>query len=152
MDRGTYLEFHPMRRAILLMLPLALCLAGCLKDDLDLADRTSNPLDPDYDGPALIELVSDTARIVYAGGMPTDTVVEQHVHVRTDLLPPGTDYALYVTLENTGEIFDYSGTGIVPTERPYHHVVPGVSYCYDYQLKVQFSLTRAYTYCTTANP
>jgi hypothetical protein len=84
--------------------------------------------------------------------MPTDTVVEQQVHIRTDLLPPGTDYALYVTLVNTGQVFDYSSTGYVPADRPYHHVVPGVSYCYDYQLKVQFSLTRAYTYCTTANP
>ena len=123
-----------------------------MKNDLDLADRTSNPLDPDYTGPALIELISDTTRIVYAGGMPTDTVVDQQVHVRADLLPPGTDYALYVTLVNTGEVFDYSGSGYLPTDRPYHHVVPGVSYCYDYQLKVQYSLTKAYHYCTTANP
>lgn len=152
MDWGPYLEFHPMRRAFLLILLMALSLAGCLKDDLDPAKLTSNPLDPDYDGPALIELTSDTTRIVYSGGTPVDTVVEQQVHVRADLLPPGTDYTLYVTLVNTGEVFDYSGSGIVPAERPYHHVVPGVSYCYDYQLKVQFSLTKAWRYCTVAEP
>ncbi len=141
-----------MKRALIPVLLSALCLAGCLKTDLDLANRTSNPLDPDYDGPTLIELASDTTRIVYVGGIPTDTVVEQQVHVRTDLLAPGTDYTLYVTLVNTGEIFDYSGSGMVPIERPYHHVVPGVSYCYDYQLKVQFSLTKIDRYCTVANP
>ena len=140
-----------MKRALLLILPLALSLAGCLKNDVDPAKLTTNPLDPDYDGPALIELVSDTTRIVYAGGMPTDTVVEQVVHVRTDLLPSGTDYALYVTKVNTGYVYDYSDPGTTQ-ERAYHHVVPGVPYCYDYQLKVLFTLTKPYHYCTTANP
>lgn len=152
MARGAYLEHGPMKRALFFLLPLALCLAGCLKDDLNPAALTSNPLDPDYDGTALIELVSDTTRIVYAGGMPTDTVVEQTVHVRTDLLAPGTDWKLYATLENTGEIFDYSSENPVPQERLYHHVVMGTSYCFHYQLKVEFSLTKAYRYCTVATP
>jgi len=140
-----------MKHALIPVLLSALCLAGCLKDDLDLANRTSNPLDPDYDGPALIELVSDTTRIVYADGMPTDIVVEQQVHIRTELLPSGTDYALYVTKVNTGEVYDYSNPDTTP-DRAYHHVVPGVSYCYDYQLKVLFTLTKPYRYCTKANP
>lgn len=141
-----------MKRALLFLLPLALGLSGCLKDDLDPAALTSNPLDPDYNGPALIELVSDTTRIVYAGTMPLDTVVEQTVHVRTDLLAPGTDWDLYVTKVNTGEVFDYSSELPPPQDRAYHHVVPGVAYCYDYQLVVQFSRTKAWRYCTTANP
>jgi len=146
------MEFLPMRRAWLLCIPLIIGLAGCLKDDLDPAGLTSNPLDPDYNGPALIELVSDTARIVYSGPVHVDTVVEQTIHVRADLLAPGTDYTLYVTLVNTGEVFDYSSEFPPPEDRAYHHVVPGVSYCYDYQLKVQFSKTKVYRYCTTANP
>ncbi|HMN05647.1 MAG TPA: hypothetical protein PKD45_07965 [Flavobacteriales bacterium] len=141
-----------MKRALLFMLPMVLGLSACLKDDLDPAALTTNPLDPDYTGPALIELVSDTTRIVYQGGMPTDTVVEQTVQVRTDLLPPGTDWKLYVTLVNTGEVFDYGSELPTPEERPYHHVVPGTSYCFDYQLKVQFSLTKAWRYCTVAEP
>ena len=140
-----------MRRALLLTLPLALCLAGCLKNDIDPAKLTSNPLDPDYNGPPLIELVSDTTRIVYAGGMPIDTVVEQQVHVHTELLPSGTDYTFYVTKVNTGVVYDYSNP-ITTQDRAYHHVVPGVSYCYDYQLKVLFTLTKPYHYCTIANP
>ena len=140
-----------MRRAVLLILPLALALAGCLKNDIDPAKLTTNPLDPDYDGPALIELVSDTVRFVYVGGMPADTVIEQHVHIRTELLPTGTDYALYVTKVNTGVVYDYSDPSTTP-DRAYHHVVPGVSYCYDYQLKVLFTLTKPYRYCTTATP
>lgn len=141
-----------MKRALFLLLPVALGLSGCLKDDLDPAALTSNPLDPDYSGPALVELVSDTTRIVYSGGQPVDTLVEQTVHVRTDLLSPGTDWKLYVTQVNTGEVFDYSDETPPSQERPYHHVVPGTSYCFDYQLKVQFSLTKAWRYCTVANP
>lgn len=141
-----------MKRALLLLLPLALAFAGCLKDDLDPADLTYNPLDPDYTGPALIELTSDTTRIVFSGNTPIDTVVEQVVNIRADLLPPGTDYDLYVTLLNTGEVFDYSSLTPISEDRPYHHVIPGTSYCFQYQLKVQYSLTKAYVYCTTATP
>lgn len=142
-----------MRRMLRLILPfLVLGLSACLKDDLDPSSLTSNPLDPNYDGPALIERVSDTTRIVYSGMVAVDTVVEQVVNVREDLLPAGTDHKLYVTLVNTGEVFDYSSENPPSQDRAYHHVVPGVSYCYDYQLKVQFSLTKAWRYCTTANP
>lgn len=141
-----------MKRAFWLIPPLVLGLSGCLKDDLDPAKLTSNPLDPDYDGPALIERESDTTRIVFSGGTPVDTVVEQVIHVREDLLATGTDYKLYVTLVNTGEVFDYSSEIPPSQDRAYHHVVPGISYCYDYQLVVQFSKTKVYRYCTTANP
>lgn len=139
-----------MRSVVWILIPMVLGLSACLKDDLDPAALTSNPLDPGYTGPALIQLLSDTTRIVYTNGVPTDTVVEQVVHVRTDLLPPGTDWKLYVTLVNTGQVFDYSSETPQPQGRPYHHVVPGTSYCYDYQLKVQFSLTKAWRYCTVA--
>ena len=152
MELRTHMEFHTMNRAFLFILPLALSLVGCLKDDLDPAKLTSNPLDQDYDGPALIELVSGTTRIVYDGLTPVDTVVEQTIQVRADLLAPGTDYKLYVTLVNTGEVFDYSSEIPPAQDRAYHHVVPGVAYCYDYQLVVQFSRTKAYRFCTTANP
>lgn len=146
------MEFLPMRRAWILCIPLVFALAGCLKDDIDPAKLTSNPLDPDYDGPALIELVSDTTRIVYSGPIRVDTVVEQTIHVRTELLAPGTIYKLYVTQVNTGTVFDYSSDFPPPQDRSYHHVVPGVAYCYDYRLVVQYSKTKAYRYCTTANP
>ncbi len=139
-----------MKRALLFLLPVLLGLAGCMKEDIDPAKLTTNPLDPDYNGPALIELVSDTTRIVYSGGMPVDTVVEQTVHVRTDLLAPGTSWKLYVNQVNTGVVFDYSSEIPVSQDRAYHHVVPGVSYCYDYQLVVQFSRTKAWRYCTVA--
>ena len=141
-----------MKRLLWSIPLLVLGLSSCLKDDLDPAKLTSNPLDPDYDGPALIELVSDTTRVIFNNGLPVDTVVEQTIHINDDLLPPGTDYALYVTLVNTGEVFDYSSAVPVPQERPYHHVVAGTSYCFDYRLKVQFSLTKSYAFCTIANP
>lgn len=141
-----------MKHAAWIFLPLMFVLSGCLKDDLDPVALTSNPLDPDYNGPALIELVSDTTRIVYSGGMPVDTVVEQMVHVRSDLLPAGTTWTLYITQVNTGQVFDY-GSGLPPpSDHGYHHATAGTSYCFDYQLKVQFSLTKAWRYCTVAGP
>jgi len=150
--RWAYLEFDPMKRTLYFIVPLVLVLSSCLKDDLNPATLTSNPLDPDYTGPALIELVSDTTRIVYSGGQPVDTVVEQTVHVRTDLLAPGTAWTLYITQVNTGQVFDY-GSGLPPpSDHSYHHTTAGTSYCFDYQLKVQFSLTKAWRYCTVADP
>ncbi|MBP8824668.1 MAG: hypothetical protein KBH07_13585 [Flavobacteriales bacterium] len=141
-----------MKRKLLLILPLVLGLAGCLKDELDLSTLTYNPLDPDYTGPALVELVSDTTRVITLNGVAVDTIVEQVIQVRSDLLKPGTDWDLYVTLVNTGEIFDYSSDTPPSDYRRYFHVVPGTSYCFDYQLKVQFSLTKAWRYCTVADP
>jgi hypothetical protein len=49
-----------MKRLAPLLSLLMLLSSACLKDDLDPAALTTNPLDPDYSGPALIELVSDT--------------------------------------------------------------------------------------------
>ncbi|MBS1937890.1 MAG: hypothetical protein JSS84_08795 [Bacteroidetes bacterium] len=141
-----------MKRTLYFIVPMVLVLSSCLKDDLNPATLTSNPLDPDYTGPALIELVSDTTRIVYSGGQPVDTVVEQTVHVRTELLAPGTAWTLYITKMNTGQVFDY-GSGLPPpSDHSYHHTTAGTSYCFDYQLKVQFSLTKAWRYCTVADP
>ncbi len=51
--------------------------------------------------------------------------------------------------ENTGEIIDYT-SDIPQPDSTYHHVQLGTDYCYTYQLKVQYSLTKAYRYCTTA--
>jgi len=50
-----------MKRALFLLLPVALGLSGCLKDDLDPAALTTNPLDPDYTGPALVGLITAAA-------------------------------------------------------------------------------------------
>lgn len=141
-----------MKRKLFLLLPVVLGLTACLKDDLDPAALTTNPLDPDYTGPALVELVSDTTRVVTLNGIALDTIVEQTIHVRSDLLKPGTDWDLYVTLVNTGEVYDYSSDTPPSNERRYFHVVPGVAYCFDYQLKVQYSLTKAWRYCTVAEP
>ncbi len=141
-----------MKHALLLLLPLVLGLTACLKDDLDPAALTTNPLDPDYTGPALVELTSDTTRIIMFQNVAVDTIVEQFINVHSELLKPGTDWKLYVTLVNTGEVFDYSSDTPPSDTRRYHHVVPGESYCFDYQLKVQYSLTKAWRYCTVANP
>ena len=53
---------------------------------------------------------------------------------------------------STGQVFDYGSELPPPSDHRYHHVVAGTSYCFDYQLKVQFSLTKAWRYCTVAEP
>jgi hypothetical protein len=129
---------------------LAIGLSSCLKDEVDVTTLNTNGLDPDYQGPDIIELVSDTTVIIYdQQNQPVDTVLWQVVHVREELLPPGTFWDLYIVKENTGEIIDYT-EDIPQPQGLYDHVQLGVDYCYTYQLKVQYSLTKAYRYCTTA--
>ena len=137
-----------MKTLALLLSIIALVCGGCLKDEVDVSKLTTNPLDPDYTGPALFELTSDSTKVIYPIGQPADTVVVQHVRVRTDLLSPGTPWTLYIVKEGTGEVVDYSYE--TPHDPLYHHVHLGASYCFTYQLKVRYSLSKAYRFCTTA--
>ncbi len=139
-----------MKHLLLMLIVLSIGLSACLKDGVDVDALTTNGLDPDYTGPAIIELLSDTTFVVLdQQNNPVDTVLQQVVHVREELLPPGTVWDLYIVKENTGEIIDYT-SDIPQPELTYHHVQLGMDYCYTYQLKVQYSLTKAYRYCTTA--
>ncbi len=139
-----------MMRLLPFILLLTIGLSSCLKDEVEVAALTTNGLDPDYNGPAIIELVSDTTFVVYdQQNDPIDTVVQQLIRVREDLLPPGTFWDLYIVKENTGEIIDHT-EDIPQPDSTYHHVQLGVEYCYTYHLKVQYSLTKGYRYCTTA--
>lgn len=150
MARRTHLELRPMMRLLPILALLSIGLSACLKDEVDVAALTTNGLDPDYVGPAIIDLVNDTTVILYdQQNQPVDTVVRQLVRVNEALLPPGTIWDLYIVKENTGEIIDHT-SDIPQPDSTYHHVQLGTAYCYTYQLKVQYSLTKAYRYCTTA--
>jgi hypothetical protein len=139
-----------MKRLLPILALLSIGLSACLKDEVDVATLTTNGLDPDYSGPAIIDLISDTTIILYdQQNQPVDTVVRQLVRVNETLLPPGTIWDLYIVKENTNEIIDYT-SDIPQPDSTYHHVQLGTDYCYTYQLKVQYSLTKAYRYCTTA--
>lgn len=144
-----YLELYPMRR-ILLLIAVPLLLTACLKDDLDPATLTTNPLDPDYNGTPLVVLVHDTVRVLNDfNGLPVDTVFEQKVRVRTELLSPLASWTWSVKNLNTGvttpdpsHLPEYTST--------VHHVINGSTHCFEYTLIAQFSPTKPYTYCGLA--
>lgn len=137
-----------MKHPAILFLGAALLSAGCYKD-LDLDELTTNPLDPDYSGPPLIELVGATTDIVYQDGVPTDTVLRQTARVRTEAIPDLTDWHLHVENPTEGSSAD-AGNGVTEISTTTHHVVPGRSYCADYSVIAQFSQARIYTYCSQA--
>lgn len=138
-----------MKAPFLLLFLLPIICGSCLKDEVDIDALTTNPLDPDYTGPALIELDSASTRIVLEQGVPPDTAVVPYVHVRTDLLAPGTPWDLYIVKENTGELIDLS-SDVPQPDVEYHHAQLGTNYCWSYRLKVRYSLTKEYRFCTTA--
>ena len=138
-------------RRIFLLISIPLLLSACLKDDLEPATLTTNPLDPDYNGTPLVELVSGSVRILYNdfSGAPIDTIYEQKVRVRTDLLSPLASWTWSVKNLNTGVVTtdpshlpDYTST--------VHHVVIGSTQCFEYTLMAQFSPTKPYSYCGVA--
>jgi len=139
-----------MKKILLLLPVLAVLLASCLKDDLDLASLTTNPLDLDYDGPPLVVIVSDTV-VVMEGqqGQPEDTVFTMRAHVRSELLSPGTFWAWSVKNLQTGTVTS-SANGQSDFSVFVSQVVNGTTHCFAFTLVVMHSRTKSYTYCRTA--
>jgi hypothetical protein len=132
------------------LLLVSMLLSSCLKDDLDPATLTTNPLDLDYDGTPLVVLDHDTLRIVTdLNGFPIDTVLEQNVRVRTDLLPPLTGWTWTVKDLTTGVVTNTTNNSPEYTSTVYHPVI-GSTHCYEYILQVQYSPTKPYSYCSVA--
>lgn len=134
-----------MKNRLALVLMLAVILPSCLKDDLDPASLTTNPLDEDYDGPALIVPGAYTVNAIT--DMNGDTIsydVLLVAHVRTELLPPLTSWIWTVNGE-TG-----TNQGMDDYVKVVHQAVNGSTYCFDCHLTVEFYPTKSYTICTTA--
>ncbi len=136
---------------LLLLIIVCLALTACLKDDLDTAALTTNPLDPAYDGTPLVVLVSDTVKLVDAAfPLPPDTVYQQTVRVRTELLSPLTGWSWQVTNLSTGEVVNsLSNSPTYTSEVPNAH--SGLTYCFKYTLIVQYTPTKPYTICGVAH-
>lgn len=139
-----------MKHALFLAIGCALALTSCYKDDLDLDGLTTNPLDPDYNGPAVIEFVGSSTEIILNGaGLPIDTVHRQTVHVRGDLISDMTDWSVHMESAEHG-ISTGGGPNDEDVTFTFRHVVPGRTYCGDYSLISQFSEAKVYTYCSNA--
>lgn len=72
---------------------LMLTCVACRKDDLDVADLTTNPFDADYVGPALFEKEAERTT-PYQIGEVTHLRLEVDVRVRTERLPPSAAYGV----------------------------------------------------------
>lgn len=135
---------------ILILLSALLFLSACMKDELDPAALTTNPLDLAYDGTPLIVLDHDTVVVVDGPiGSPPDTVFRQTVRVRTELLSPLTSWTWQVT-KPSGQVVDYSSISPTFTSEVSNAQV-GSTYCFKYTLIVQYSPTKPYTICSVAS-
>jgi hypothetical protein len=139
-----------MKKLLLLVPGIASLLVSCYKDELDDDALRTNVLDADYNGPAVIELVSGATTPYFNGEtQQVEAYVTQTIHVREDLLPPGAGYVIEVSKLNTGESYEYA-PGPPPGNAIYYQAELGTDYCYLYRLRVGSGHTKAYRYCTTA--
>ena len=124
-------------------------LTGCYKDEVDVAALDTNPWDPDYGGPAFIEVVDEQTVGPFPGG-----VFNQELTVEVDfsVLPVNSAITLRVVDQATGVAFDPvpqqspGGSTFVFTD---FNGTPGVEICYAIAVEVQFSTTRSETHCAT---
>lgn len=135
---------------IVLLSAACLLFSACLKDDLDPATLTTNPLDLAYDGTPLVVLEHDTVRITEnAQGLPQDTIFEQTVRVRTELLSPLTSWTWRITDLNTGQTWNSGSSTSYTTTITSPQL--GNTYCFQYTLIVQYAPTKPYSICSVAN-
>jgi hypothetical protein len=143
---------NTMRAASMLLgtLTCILLFTGCIKDPVPVPLST-NPFDPDYEGPPLVELDSSSTVVYYQDFVPVDTVLRFHFKFRRDLFPSPTSFIPVVTDLTTGTV-DPGNELVSATSWTYERsgVQPGQSYCLDVQLRVLFSDTRKWRACATA--
>lgn len=136
-----------MNRRTLLLLPLLAVLAACYKDDVDIDALTTNPLDPDYTGPAFITVSGNDT-------YPVDTTYNQEVYVDVDAsrFPGNSAYQLRVVDETNGEVTLIPQDLGTPDAFTYtnFNVELGTEYCYKISVEIQFSHSREEGYCATA--
>ena len=137
---------------IILVLFAALLFAGCYKDEVAESDLTSNALDPDYDGPPILELISTDTELRYNGFVVIDTVVVFNMRVRTDLFPSLISYQLegVQTNDGTSDITDQLVPTTTEASVEHRHVLYGNTYCMDISVVSVGSNSRSYRFCGTA--
>ncbi|MBL7964178.1 MAG: hypothetical protein JNM31_10095 [Flavobacteriales bacterium] len=136
-----------MKRALPLLL-LVPWLSSCFKDPVDIGALNTNPLDPDYIGPPMITVLTDSTFTPAAG------VFVHYLRVRVDdaRFPSSTTYQLRVV-----DLEDGSTTNIpqnAPGGNTFEHfnsfVTLGQEYCYDLSVYIEFSSARPERHCGIA--
>ena len=126
--------------------------AGCYKDEVAEADLTSNALDPDYDGPPILELISTSTELRYDGFVVNDTVVVFNMRVRTDFFPSLISYQLegIQTDDGTSDLTEQLVPATTEASVEHRHVLYGNEYCMDISVVSLGSNSRSYRFCGTA--
>jgi len=127
---------------------LVLLLSACYKDEVVLEDLTTNMFDPDYTGPAFIDIVSVGLQQVQAGVW--NQVVQ--VHVKSELFPNPRTYHLFVECLNDTSTEDMVQQPEGSDDFIYikSNVELDSTYCYEFSLRVEYSNTRADEHCFIA--
>ncbi|MBK7941114.1 MAG: hypothetical protein IPJ87_04445 [Flavobacteriales bacterium] len=136
-------------RHLMLMTALSLGLAGCYKDDIDLAELTNNPFDADYAGPAIFSL--DTIYVEQVLGPPNffRQVVQFKVNASLFLASASYQVEVHDLIEGTRTL-----VGQVPpgshTLRFYRlEYQPGQGVCLEMRLTNNNAFGRPETICGT---
>ena len=117
-----------MKNIIILLLALFI-LPGCNKEEVDPSTLTSNPFDPEYNGPPIFELIEARTTSYFEEG-ETRYRHEQDIRVRRDLMPAGATFGVYVDPNPYPVVVNGSTFTWVENE-----AVLGQVYCRTYQLR-----------------
>lgn len=135
-------------KKVLACLMFASMLSACYKDDVIIDRLTTNPLDPDYTGPALFTVLTDSTY------EPTSGVYEQYLKIRVDgsVLPGGLVYELRIEDQQNGNVTELvqQPIGAHDFEHFRSGVTLGNTYCYAISIQVQEASGRRETYCGVA--
>ena len=127
---------------------MLLMLSACYKDEVVIEDLTYNMFDPDYTGPAFIEVTS----VGLQQNPPGVFNQVLNVTVKDEMFPNPTSYSLFIEcLTDTTEeelVQDPADTHDFTYIK--YDVEQGMEYCYDLSLRVQFSNTRRDEHCYIA--
>lgn len=129
-------------------LSVVLMLTACYKDDVVIEDLTYNMFDPEYTGPAFIEVTS----VALQQNPPGTYNQVLNIAVKSELFPNPTSYRLFVECLNdtTNEELIQIPPSIHEFTYIKYDVEQGTEYCYDLSLRVEYSNTRADEHCFIA--
>jgi hypothetical protein len=138
------------RTAFSVLLALCVLFAGCKKDELDVAELTTNPFDADYTGEPVFTTTGVHTEAILVGG---DLVRNLHVDVRvnTALFPEQGPYDVQYGLPSgvtvqvpSSELAD-NAFRMTAT-----NVTVGVQYCFEPRLANNGAVGSRTTLCGTA--
>ena len=140
-----------MRRLLpVLLIGLAL-LASCHKNDVDVADLTSNPFDADHPGVSTLFSMDTIHTEAYAQGVYNMQTVVVNVH--PGQFPSPTAYTLRfieLTDPDTSYFYSTNEAGSNTFLCSNYQVALGTEYCYRFELLVEGEVVTAKERCAMA--